>query len=134
MSPPRKPHVVIAGAGPVGLTLALLLGAKDISVTVLEAEEKISEELRASTFHPPTLDMLAPYGITARMIEAGLVCPTWQIRLHPSGDRAVFDLSVLKGETDHPFRLQCEQSKYCHFVLDAVRKLSSVELRFSHAV
>ena len=42
MSPPRNPHVVIAGAGPVGLTLALLLGAKDISVTVLEAEDKIS--------------------------------------------------------------------------------------------
>ena len=71
MSPPHKPHVVIAGAGPVGLTLALLLGTKDISVTVLEAEDKISEELRASTFHPPTLDMLALYGITDRMIEQG---------------------------------------------------------------
>src|SRR6516225_1687708 len=71
MSPPGNPHVVIAGAGPVGLTLALLLGAKDISVTVLEAEDKISEELRASTFHPPTLDMLAPYGITDRMLEQG---------------------------------------------------------------
>ena len=71
--------------------------------------------------------MMAPYGITARMLEAGLVCPTWQIRLHPSGDRAVFDLSVLKDETDHPYRLQCEQSKYCQFVLDAVRKLPSVD-------
>ena len=85
----HKAQVVIAGAGPVGLTAALLLGAKDISVTVLEAEDRISEALRASTFHPPTLDMMAPFGITARMLEAGLVCPTWQIRLHPSGDRAV---------------------------------------------
>ena len=87
---------------------------------MLEAQDAISEELRASTFHPPTLDMMAPFGITARMLEAGLVCPTWQIRLHPSGERAVFDLSVLKDESDHPYRLQCEQSKYCHFVLDAV--------------
>ena len=55
MSPHSKPHIVIAGAGPVGLTLALLLGSKDIAVTVLEAEAAISEELRASTFHPPTL-------------------------------------------------------------------------------
>ena len=134
MSPPRKPHVVIAGAGPVGLTLALLLGAKDISVTVLEAEDKISEELRASTFHPPTLDMLAPYGITDRMIEQGLVCPTWQVRLHPSGARAVFDLSVLKGETDYPYRLQCEQSKYAQIVFAALAAFPNIDILFSTAV
>jgi 2-polyprenyl-6-methoxyphenol hydroxylase-like FAD-dependent oxidoreductase len=130
----KKAKVLIAGAGPVGLTAALLLGSKGISVMVLEAQDAISEELRASTFHPPTLDMMAPYGVTARMMEAGLLCPTWQIRLHPSGDRAVFDLSVLKDESDHPYRLQCEQAKYCHFVLEAVQKLSSVEIRFNAAV
>ena len=125
--------VLIAGAGPVGLTAALLLGSKGVPVTLLEAQDAISEELRASTFHPPTLDMMAPFGITARMLEAGLVCPTWQIRLHPSGDRAVFDLSVLKDESDHPYRLQCEQSKYCQFVLDAVKKLPNVDVRFGTA-
>jgi 3-(3-hydroxy-phenyl)propionate hydroxylase len=129
-----RTQVLIAGAGPVGLTAALLLGSKGIAVTVLEAEAAISEALRASTFHPPTLDMLAPYGITARMLEAGLVCPTWQIRLHPSGDRAVFDLSILEGETEHPYRLQCEQSRYSRFVLDAVLKLPSVAVLFSTAV
>src|SRR5262249_16052769 len=116
------------------LTLALLLGAKDIAVTVLEAGDKISEELRASTFHPPTLDMLAPYGITDRMLEQGLVCPTWQVRLHPSGARAVFDLPVLKGETDHPYRLQCEQSKYAQIVFEALAAFPNVEIVFSTAV
>lgn len=130
----KEMKVLIAGAGPVGLTAALLLGSKGIPVTVVEAEDAISEELRASTFHPPTLDMMAPFGITARMLEAGLICPTWQIRLHPSGDRAVFDLSVLKDESDHPYRLQCEQSKYCHLVLDAVKNLPSVDVRFGAAV
>ena len=125
---PHNPHLVIAGAGPVGLTAALLLGAKDISVTVLEAEDRISEEMRASTFHPPTLDMMAPYGITERMVAAGLFCPSWQIRMHPSGERAVFDLAMLAGETDHPYRLQCEQSKYCQFVLAALGALPSVTL------
>jgi 3-(3-hydroxy-phenyl)propionate hydroxylase len=129
MSAPSK--VIIVGAGPVGLTAALLLGSKGIDVTVLEAEAAISQELRASTFHPPTLDMMAPYGVTAKMIDAGLLCPTWQIRLHPSGDRAVFDLSVLKNDSDHPYRLQCEQAKYCEFVLDAVRKLPNVTVLFS---
>jgi 2-polyprenyl-6-methoxyphenol hydroxylase-like FAD-dependent oxidoreductase len=129
-----EPTVVVAGAGPVGLTAALVLASRGVAVTVLEAEQGISEELRASTFHPPTLDMLAPYGVTARMLEAGLICPTWQIRMHPSGDRAVFDLAVLAGETDHPYRLQCEQSKYCKFVGAALDPLSSVNVRFSTAV
>jgi 3-(3-hydroxy-phenyl)propionate hydroxylase len=126
--------VLVVGAGPVGLTAALLLGSKGIPVTVLEAQASISKELRASTFHPPTLDMMAPFGITARMLKAGLICPTWQIRLHPSGERAVFDLAALKDETDHPYRLQCEQSKYCQFALDAIRKLDSVTIFFNAAV
>jgi len=131
----NKPsQVVIVGAGPVGLTAALLLGSRGVPVTVLEAEAAISQELRASTFHPPTLDMVAPYGITQKMLEAGLPCPTWQIRLHPSGERAVFDLSVLKDDSEHPYRLQCEQSKYCEFVLDAVRNLPSVSVMFATPV
>src|SRR5262249_18501879 len=134
MSSPRNPHVIIAGAGPVGLTLALLLGAKDISVTVLEAEDKISEELRASTFHPPTLDMLAPYGITDRMLEQGLMCPTWQVRLHPSGARAVFDLSVLKGEPYHPFRLPGGKSKYAQLFFGPPAAFPNIDICFSTAV
>ena len=130
----KKPKVLVVGAGPVGLTAALLLGGKGIDVTVLEAEAAISQELRASTFHPPTLDMMAPYGITQKMLEAGLICPTWQIRLHPSGERAVFDLSVLKDDSAHPYRLQCEQSKYCELVLEAVRKLANVTILFSTPV
>lgn len=130
----QTPHVVIVGAGPVGLTAALLLGHKGIKVTVFEAGADISHELRASTFHPPTLDMMAPFGITAQMLAAGLTCPTWQIRMHPSGDRAVFDLSVLRDDTDYPYRLQCEQSKYCEFVLSAVRALPTVTVMFSSPV
>ena len=67
----HDPHVVIVGAGPVGLTVALLLGRKGLKVTVFEAGADISHELRASTFHPPTLDMMAPFGITAQMPRPG---------------------------------------------------------------
>jgi len=116
--PPTDSDVIISGGGPVGLCLALLLARHEISVTVVEAEADIVRDLRASTFHPPTLDMLEPLGITATLIARGLPCPTWQIRLHPSGDRAVFDLSVLAGETRHPYRLQCEQWKLSEALLD----------------
>src|SRR5262249_31836298 len=54
--------------------------------------------------------------------------------LHPSGERAVFDLAALAGDTDHPYRLQCEQSRYCQFVRAALEALPQVTLLFSVSV
>lgn len=127
-------RVVIVGAGPVGLTLALLLGRAGIPAVVLEAEADIAEELRASTFHPPTLDMLATLGLAAPLIAQGLVTPTWQVRLHETGERAEFDLGVLAGDTAHPFRLQAEQHKLSRLLLAAIAAEPLVEVRFGHRV
>ncbi len=126
--------MIVAGGGPVGLCVALLLAEQKIPVTVVEAEDAIVRDLRASTFHPPTLDMLEPLGITGVMLARGIPCPHWQIRLHPSGDRAVFDLSVLEGETRHPYRLQCEQWKLSEALLDKLRQSPHAEVRFASKV
>ncbi len=123
-------EVIITGGGPVGLCLALLLSRAGISVRVFEAEPAISLDLRASTFHPPTLDLLEPFGVTGDLVARGLVCPHWQIRLHPDGDRAVFDLSVLAGETRHPYRLQCEQWKLSESLLAHLLKERNAEVIF----
>lgn len=127
-------RVVIVGAGPVGLTLALLLGRAGIPTVVLEAEADIAEELRASTFHPPTLDMLDRLGLAAPLIAQGLVTPTWQVRIHETGERAEFDLGVLAGDTAHPFRLQAEQHKLSRLLLAAIAAEPLVEVRFGHRV
>jgi 3-(3-hydroxy-phenyl)propionate hydroxylase len=126
--------VIISGGGPVGLCLALLLAEQQIPVTVIEAKADIVRDLRASTFHPPTLDMLEPLGITATLLKRGLPCPTWQIRLHPSGDRAVFDLAVLAGDTRHPYRLQCEQWKLSEALLGKLQLSPFAEVRFASRV
>jgi 3-(3-hydroxy-phenyl)propionate hydroxylase len=104
-------EVIIVGGGPVGCCLAFLLAQRGVEALLVEQEAGVSRELRASTFHPPTLDMLAPFGITDTLIARGEICADWQVRLHPSGERAVFDLGVLADETGHPYRLQCEQWK-----------------------
>src|SRR5215510_13087213 len=105
----RTEHVLIVGAGPVGLVTANLLADAGIAVTLLEASDDLPHDLRASTFHPPTLDMLERFGVVGRMIEQGLICPTWQFRDRNEGVVATFELARLSPDTGHPYRLQCEQ-------------------------
>jgi len=103
--------VLIAGAGPVGLVAAANLVRHGVPVKVLEAGAGLSEESRASTFHPPTLDMLDDLGVAKPMIALGLVAPQFQYRSRSQGLIAQFDFGAIADATRHPFRLQCEQSK-----------------------
>lgn len=114
-------RVIVVGAGPVGLTCAALLARADIPVLLLEATPERARDLRASTWHPPTLDMIDELGLAEPLVARGLVTPTWQVRMHPSGERAVFDLGVLAGHTRHPYRLQCEQQVYCELLEERLR-------------
>jgi 2-polyprenyl-6-methoxyphenol hydroxylase-like FAD-dependent oxidoreductase len=125
--------VAIVGAGPVGLVTALRLARAGHEVAVLEAEPDISEELRASTFHPPTLDMLDTLDLAAPLVAQGLVTPTWQVRAHETGERAVFDLGVLANDTAFPHRLQVEQHKLSRLLLAALAEAGGA-VRFGHRV
>lgn len=106
----NTPFFLIAGAGPVGLVLAWRLARAGCTVRVFEREPRLEPMLRSSTFHPPTLDLLDEDGIGEALHAAGRKTPTWQIRLHETGERAEFDLATIADATAHPWRLQCDQS------------------------
>ena len=103
-------QVLIAGAGPVGLAAANALADAGVELRVLEAEPRLPENLRASTFQPPTLDLLARFGAAEQLIALGRVAPRVQYR-DRAGWVAELDFGVLAGETQHPYRVQCEQYK-----------------------
>lgn len=126
--------VIIAGAGPAGCATALYLAQRDIPVILLEAEDELPIDLRASTFHPPTLDMLDGLGVTPKLIEIGLIASTYQYRDRRSGEAAIFDLGVLKGETNHPYRLQCEQFKMTRVVCEMLESYDHAQVLFGHKV
>lgn len=123
-----KDRVLIVGAGPVGLVSACALADAGVPVTIVEASRDLPMDLRASTFHPPTLDMLDRFGVSDTLVAQGLVCPQWQFRDRAEGVVATFDLGVLAQDTAHPYRLQCEQWKLTGLLRDRLAKTDLVEI------
>jgi 3-(3-hydroxy-phenyl)propionate hydroxylase len=128
---PYADRVLVSGAGPVGLTIALGLARRGIPVVVVEQEPALTIDPRAGTFHPPTLEMLEPYGIAQQMVAAGIPVRTWQIRDRRSSAVAEFDLGLLADLTPYPYRLHFEQFKLTPLLLAALEREPNAEVRFS---
>jgi 3-(3-hydroxy-phenyl)propionate hydroxylase len=132
MSSPAR--VIVAGAGPVGLLTALALAHRDVPVLVLEAEAALAHDLRAGTFHPPSLEMMAPYGITDEMHRTGIKVPRWQHRDRVQGLIAEWDLALIADETPYPYRFHLEQHRLTPIIFERVRAAPHVEVRFGARV
>jgi 3-(3-hydroxy-phenyl)propionate hydroxylase len=131
---PTPQPVIVAGAGPVGLLAALALAVQDVPVVVLEAEPGLTIDLRAGTFHPPSLEMMAPFGITEVMHRTGIRVPRWQIRDRAEGVIVEWDLGVLADVTPYPYRLHLEQHRLTPIIEGFLRRIPHAALRFEHRV
>jgi len=127
-------RVLIAGAGPVGLVAAANLVRHGVPVTVFEAGTDLGTESRASTFHPPTLDMLGELGVAEKLVAQGLVAPQFQYRSRRHGVLGQFDFAAIAEVSRHPFRLQCEQSRLTRILFDALSGHPDFRLQFASRV
>ena len=123
--------VLIVGAGPVGLTTALSLAHQGIPVQVIEAEPALTLDQRAGSFHPPTLEMLAPFGVTAAMHEIGIKVPRWQIRDRRKGVIVEWDLGLIADLTPYPYRFHLEQHRLTPILYEKLKAFPRAEVHFS---
>lgn len=130
----QSTQVLIVGAGPVGTVAATRIARQDIAVTLLEALPGPARDLRGSTFHPPTLEMLEEIGVADAMIAQGLRSPVYQYRERQSPEFFAFDLTELSDITEFPYRLQCEQYKLTRHLSNILAEDPRVNLLFSHRV
>ncbi len=138
---------MIVGAGPAGLAVATSLARAGVASRVFEAEDKLPRDLRAGSFHPPTIELLDTIGVAKDFLAQGIVVPRWQIRGRAEGVIVEWDLSLLADETPYPFRFHCEQFKltpllktrfealggkveFAHRFIDATQDADGVTARF----
>jgi len=128
-------RVVIAGAGPVGMTCALALNRHGVPVTVFEQEPSPPVEQRAATIHPSTLELLSELDITAKIIPLGMISTAY--RFHDRVTNTVvaeFNLDLMRDEFRFPFALQYEQYKLTASIAAEYANAADFDVRFSHGV
>lgn len=126
--------VIVAGGGPTGLSLSLFLTEKGIPHLLIDRHETPFKDPRAATFHPPTLEMLEPGGITEKLLQIGIKVTHWHFWNRKTGLVAEFDLGNLSGDTNYPFRLQCEQHKLAGLLHDELASRDLAEIHTGETV
>jgi 3-(3-hydroxy-phenyl)propionate hydroxylase len=126
--------VLIAGAGPIGYTTAFLLARRGIPFVLFEGGDKIFDDPRAGTIHPPTLELFEESGVTAAMMEQGFIVNNYHYRDRMAGLIADFDLGVLGDQTKFPFRLMLEQHKICYILRDMLKAMGQHNVLMRHRV
>lgn len=129
-----RTQIVIAGAGPVGTVAAYFLATEGIDVILLESGVDCAQDLRASTFHPPTLEMLDRFDITEKLIKRGLKAPIYHFRERDTGEIIDFDMTELADSTKFPFRVQCEQYHLSRMLAENIQFQRNANVRFDHRV
>jgi 3-(3-hydroxy-phenyl)propionate hydroxylase len=125
--------VIISGAGPVGMSLALALAKTGVSVVVLEKLDELSHEARASTIHPPTLEFFDEIGIIDDILANGLRIENLQFWERQARELvADFPYKLIEKDTKYPFRFQCPQSTVTRIILKHIEATKCGKVLFNH--
>ena len=129
---PVRHAVVIVGAGPVGMTLALDLAQQNIPVVVLDDDDKLSAGSRAICFAKRTLEIWDRLGVGEAMVAKGV---SWNVGKVFLRDAALYRFDLL-GEAGHrrPAFINLQQYYAEGFLFDAVEKTPLIEVRWKSRV
>lgn len=124
----RAPVLVI-GAGPVGLALAIDLALRGIRSVVIDLGDTVSVGSRAICWSKRTLEIFSRLGVAERMMAKGV---TWQVGrvFHRDTELYSFDLQPEAGYK-HPAFVNLQQYYSEEYLIDRARAFPElIELRF----
>src|SRR6516165_3111263 len=125
-------RVIVVGAGPVGLSLAIDLAQRGQDVLLLDDADRIGEGSRAICFSKRSLEFWDRLGVGDRMVDKGVV---WSVGRIFHGDQQLYQFNLLP-EQGHkrPAFINLQQFYAEAYLVDRVEQLPSISLRWRNKV
>jgi len=123
---PTTTDVLIAGAGPTGLTLACELRRLGVQAMVVDRQLAGANTSRAAVVHARTLEVLEESGITDRLLARGLKVPMFSVR---DRGQVLATISFRDLPTKYPFTLMCPQDRTEAVLREQLSELGAEVLR-----
>lgn len=124
--------VVVVGAGPVGLSLAIDLAQRGQSVVLLDDADRIGEGSRAICFSKRSLEYWDRLGVGDRMVDKGVV---WSVGRIFHGDAQLYQFNLLPEEGHkRPAFINLQQFYAETYLVDRVREFPAIDLRWRNKV
>ena len=129
---PAQHPVVIVGAGPVGLSLAIDLAQRGQRVVVLDNDHKLSIGSRAICFAKRTLEIWDRLGVGQRMVDKGV---SWNVgRVFLKSDE-VFEFNLLPEDGhERPAFINLQQYYAEAYLVERALQLPGIDIRWHNKV
>src|SRR6267378_1766184 len=124
--------VVVVGAGPVGLSLAIDLAQRGQAVVLLDDCDRIGEGSRAICFSKRSLEFWDRLGVGSRMVDKGVVWSVGKI-FHGASQLYQFNLLPEEGHK-RPAFINLQQFHAEAYLVDRVQELAAIDLRWRNKV
>lgn len=124
--------VTVVGAGPIGMTTALLLAKQGIKVILLSAELQLSEGSRALVYTKRSMEILQAAGAAERIMSKALA---WTHGNSIYKGQVTFRMASPTNEHDQFAPLNNLQQNWLeHFLLETIQEQDNIEVRWGNKV
>ncbi|MGY0570863.1 FAD-dependent oxidoreductase [Bradyrhizobium sp. RDM12] len=129
---PAEHPVVVVGAGPVGLSLAIDLAQRGQRVVLLDDADRIGEGSRAICFSKRSLEYWDRLGVADRMVDKGVV---WNVGRIFHGESQLYQFNLLPEEGHkRPAFINLQQYYAEAYLVDRISDLPAIDLRWRNKV
>jgi 2-polyprenyl-6-methoxyphenol hydroxylase-like FAD-dependent oxidoreductase len=123
---PEQTDILIAGAGPSGLALAVELRRLGASPVVIDRQPAAANTSRAAVIHARTLEVLEAADVTPRLLAEGVRVPTFRVR---DRDETLITIDFKQIPSNYPFTLMCPQDRTERVLLYRLQELGGSVIR-----
>ena len=130
-TPARHP-VIVVGAGPVGLALAIDLAQQNIPVVLLDNDNKLSTGSRAICFSKRSLEIFDRLGCGDRMANKGV---SWKLGRVFLQDEQIYEFDLQPDEGhERPAFVNLQQYYVEGFLAERAAQLPLIDIRWNNKV